>query len=80
MATAKIAITIDAELLDELDHLVADRKFKNRSQAIQTAVKATVERLAHRRLAQECAKLDPLFEQELADEGLQEDAAEWPKY
>lgn len=30
------------------------------------------------RLAQECAKLDPVFEQQLAEEGLSEDLADWP--
>jgi Arc/MetJ-type ribon-helix-helix transcriptional regulator len=66
--------------LGELDHLVAERKFKNRSQAIQSAVKATIERLSHHRLAEECAKLDPDFERKLADEGLEGDASEWPKF
>ena len=32
------------------------------------------------RLAQECAKLDPAFEQALADEGLAAEVDEWPEY
>lgn len=32
------------------------------------------------RLAAECAKLDPAFEQSLADEGLDVDAATWPEF
>ena len=39
-----------------------------------------LERLDLTRLARECAKLDPQFEQELAEEGLAEDLAEWPEY
>ncbi len=38
MPKTKLAITLDAELVGELDHLVADRHFPNRSQAIETAV------------------------------------------
>jgi hypothetical protein len=33
----------------------------------------------HVRLACESAKLDPQFEQQLADEGLEEDLAQWPR-
>jgi hypothetical protein len=32
------------------------------------------------RLAQECAKLDPVFEKAMADEGLSEELAAWPNY
>jgi hypothetical protein len=32
------------------------------------------------RLACECAKLDPQFEQQLADEGLAGDFRQWPAY
>ncbi len=38
-----------------------------------------IERLDRNRLAEECAKLDPAIERDLAEEGLGEDA-EWPKY
>jgi hypothetical protein len=39
-----------------------------------------LERLEHRRLAAECAKLDPVSEQALAEEGLGGDLAAWPAY
>jgi hypothetical protein len=39
-----------------------------------------LERLDRSRLARECAKLSPKEEQEMADEGLSEDFAEWPEY
>lgn len=31
-------------------------------------------------LAEECAKLEPVFEKAIAEEGLAEELAEWPKY
>lgn len=80
MHTSKIAITIDADLLTRLDRLVAEQKFPNRSRAIQEAISEKLERIHHSRLAHEAAKLDPNFEQEMADEGLVEDFSTWPEY
>jgi hypothetical protein len=37
-------------------------------------------RLEKSRLAQECAKLDPEFEQSLAEEGFSAEMEEWPEY
>jgi metal-responsive CopG/Arc/MetJ family transcriptional regulator len=59
MAASKIAITIDDNILRQLDNLVKSRRFPNRSKAIQDAVAEKLARLERSRLAQECAKLDP---------------------
>jgi len=80
MAAAKVAITIDEELLRRIDRLVEMRKFANRSRAIQEAVRDKLERLERGRLARECAKLDRAFEQRMADEGLAGDLEEWPEF
>jgi metal-responsive CopG/Arc/MetJ family transcriptional regulator len=80
MATTKVAISLDSELLQQLDRLVAERVFPNRSQAVQDAIRDKLARLARTRLARECAKLDMQDERELADEGLIPDVAEWPVY
>lgn len=80
MATAKVAITIDEDLLDRLDRLVAAREFPNRSRAIQIAVTEKLERLDRSRLARESAKLEPAIEQMLAGEGLDGELADWPAY
>lgn len=80
MSVAKIAISIDYDLLKKLDDFVAKKKFKTRSQAIQIAVNDTLKRLEHCRLSEECVKLDKNFEQKLADEGIYEDEEEWPKF
>ena len=47
---------------------------------IQEAVEEKLTRLERGRLAGECTKLDPAFEKALAEEGLSEDASEWPEY
>ena len=80
MPRAKVAISLDASTLARFDQLVARAVFSNRSQAIQEAVEEKLARLERSRLAQECAKLDPSFEKALAEEGMSEDAAEWPEY
>jgi len=80
MAKAKIAVTLDIPTLDRLDRLVRDGVFPNRSQAIESAVVDQLDRRERRRLAAECAKLDPVAEQAHADEGLGADAAAWPAY
>lgn len=80
MRKAKVAVTLDAPLLDRLDRLVDSGHFPNRSQAIELAVTEKLDRLERRRLAAECAKLDPVAEQALAEEGLGTDGASWPAY
>ena len=80
MATSKIAITIDQNLLYRLDFLVKSQRFTNRSRAIQEAVAEKLARIERSRLAQECAKLDPRFEKEMAEEGFVAEMDEWPEY
>ena len=80
MTTSKIAITIDQNLLHRLDSLVKSQRFTNRSRAIQEAVAEKLARIERSRLAQECAKLDPKFEQEIAEEGFAAEINEWPEY
>jgi metal-responsive CopG/Arc/MetJ family transcriptional regulator len=80
MARTKVAITLEVDLVKQIDRLVADRVYPNRSRAIQEAVRDKLNRLSHTRLATECAKLDPRAERDLADEGLARDLEEWPEY
>ena len=80
MSTAKVAITIERELLVRLDRLVKSRRFPNRSRAVQEAVTEKLARMERSRLAQECAKLDRTAEQAMADEGMADEAAQWPEY
>jgi Arc/MetJ-type ribon-helix-helix transcriptional regulator len=80
MASVKVAITLEEKTLRQVDSLVERRVFQNRSRAIQTALHEKIERLEGSRLAAECAKLDPKFEQSLAEEGMGVDAAVWPEF
>lgn len=80
MAKSKVAITLDSELLGELDELVARGRFPNRSQAIEAALAEKLARLARTRLARESAKLEPAEEEGLAEEGMGTELATWPEY
>ena len=80
MSTAKVAITLDEDLLKRLDRLVKNHLFENRSRAIQEAVSEKLARLERNRLSRECAKLDRKFEQSMAEEGLSVEVGEWPEY
>ena len=80
MPKAKIAITLGEKALLRLDSLVKDGLFANRSRAIEAAVEEKLSRLDRILLAQECLKLDPDFEKELAEEDFVEDASKWPGY
>jgi len=80
MAASKIAITIDDTLLKQLDLIVKSKMYPNRSKAIQDAVADKLKRIERTRLAQECAKLDPEYEQNIAEEGFSMEIDEWPEY
>jgi len=79
MGRAKIAITLDEHALAEIDRLVREGVYANRSKAIEAAVQDRLERSRHSRLARESAKLDKSEEQALANEGYAGES-EWPEY
>lgn len=80
MPAAKIAISLDKSVLNEIDGLVRKKVFPSRSRAIQEAVKEKIDRLSKSHLARECAKLDPDEEIRFAEEGMDREVDEWPEY
>jgi len=80
MGKTKIAITLDEQYIDQRDTFVSKHIFQNRSQAIQEAVKEKLARMKRTRLAKECAKLDPVFEKQMTNEGLTEALSQRPEY
>jgi Arc/MetJ-type ribon-helix-helix transcriptional regulator len=80
MPKTKVALTLDAGLLAEVDELVARQKFRNRSQAVEAALADKLHRLARTRLAREAARLNPAEEKRVADEGLAGALDAWPEY
>jgi metal-responsive CopG/Arc/MetJ family transcriptional regulator len=80
MPKTKVALTLDKDLLERLDELVAKQQFRNRSQAVESALADKLHRLARTRLARESAKLNPKEEKRLADDALVDALDSWPEY
>ena len=80
MPKTKVALTLDAALLEQVDELVARRRFRNRSQAVEAALSDKLQRLARTRLAREAAKLNAAEEKRFAEEGLVDPLDAWPEY
>lgn len=80
MPMAKVAVTIDADLLHDVDRWVEAGEYANRSRAVQAALKHLRDRQARREsLVAELAKLDPEEEKALAEEWLAGEPR-WPEY
>ena len=80
MPKQKVAVTIERDLIVKLDRMVSEGKYPSRSSAVEDAVIERMVKVEKSRLAEESAKLDPAYEQALADEGLFGDLSEWPEY
>jgi len=78
MAAAKVAITIDRQVLRQVDRWVIQGRYPNRSQAIQAAIRDKLERWKRTRLADEVARLSMKEERGLAEERFAGDT--WPDY
>ncbi len=76
MSAAKIAITVDQELLRWVDRWVAQRRVASRSQVFRQTLREKVEHWKHSRLAEEVKKLNVKEERGLAKESFSADA--WP--
>jgi Arc/MetJ-type ribon-helix-helix transcriptional regulator len=74
----KIAVTLDRELVADLDRWVRQGKYPNRSRALQSAVRLLAEREKRTCLSRELDLLNPSEEKKLADEGLADSS--WPEY
>ena len=80
VSTGKVAVTIDEQLLREVDRWVAEGEYPSRSRAVQTALEhLRQERTQRHSLLAELARLDPDEERELADEQLTAESA-WPPF
>ena len=80
MTKAKIAITVSPHVLSRLDAWVQSEHYASRSEAIEQAVEAQLQRLERTRLAAQCALLNVDEEQAMADMGLAADATTWPAF
>jgi Arc/MetJ-type ribon-helix-helix transcriptional regulator len=80
MPAEKIAITLNRDLVREIDRGVRAGVYRNRSRAIEEAVREKLDRHRRRRLSAEAKKLDRKEEQALAEEGMTGEETTWPEY
>jgi Arc/MetJ-type ribon-helix-helix transcriptional regulator len=80
MPADKIAITLDRELVKEIDRGVKSGLYRNRSRAIEEAVREKLDRHRRSRLSVEARKLDRKEEKALAEEGMTGERTTWPEY
>ena len=73
----KTAVTLDKRTVADLDRWVSERRYRNRSRALQSAVNLLSEREKRTRLVRELAKIDPQEEKQLAEQGLGDAWAEY---
>ncbi len=78
MPAAKVAITLDEQVLRMVDRWVAQGRYPNRSQAVQAALREKAERWKRTRLSDELAKLNAEEERGLAEERLAGET--WPEF
>ncbi len=80
MPAAKIAVTVDERVVDQIDRLVREGKYKSRSSVVQEALEEKLKERKRKRLIEEVSKLNPIEERALADESLHLDDEEWDEY
>jgi Arc/MetJ-type ribon-helix-helix transcriptional regulator len=80
MRKAKIAVSLDSDVVRRLDELVVQAAFASRSMAVEEALREKLERLDRTRLSREVAKLDPRKEKSLAEEGIEGEIESWPAW
>lgn len=77
MSRAKVAVTIEAGLLQEVDRWVHAGDFPSRSRALEAGLeRLRADRAHHDSILTELAKLDPTEERLMAEEWLAEEV-EW---
>jgi Arc/MetJ-type ribon-helix-helix transcriptional regulator len=74
----KVSVTLEKKTVAELDRWVREGRYPNRSSALQRAVDLLEEREKRSGLARELAKLNPVEERAMAEEGLGDDS--WPAF
>ncbi len=80
MGTARIAVSLNNELLKALDDFVVSESLPSRSHVIQKAIFQLLENKSGSRLARECAKLDKTEEMKIAEEGMGYELDSWTEY
>ena len=76
----KLTITVSPLVLNRLDAWVQNEHYASRSEAIEQAFEAQLQRLERTRLSEQCALLDVDEERAMADIDLAQDASALPAF
>lgn len=80
MPKAKIAITINEDIVDKIDQLVKKHDYQNRSQVIEDAIREKLLKINKYRLSKELNNIDIDEERKMAEEGIEGEINEWAQY
>jgi len=80
MRKAKVALSLDAEVVRRVDELVSHAAFASRSHTVEEALREKLARIDRTRLAAEAEKLDSDQEKSLAEEGIEGELGSWPTW
>ena len=80
MPAHKITMTLDRELVKEIDGGVKSGLYRNRSRAIEEAVREKLDRHRRQRLSLETQKPNREEERSRTEEGMTGEATTWPEY
>ena len=80
MPVAKIAVSLERDLLTMIDEIVSSKLFSNRSQFVASALREKLGRTKKEQLLQACLQLDKMEEEQFAEEGMGSEMTEWPEY
>jgi len=70
MAKAKIAITLEEDLVKEIDRWVSEGQYPSRSKAVQETLKEKITSWRRKRLIERVSKLNPKEDQAMAEEAI----------
>jgi Arc/MetJ-type ribon-helix-helix transcriptional regulator len=79
MSTTKVAVTLEADSVKEIDRWVREGRFPNRSRAVQAALAEMRARHKRRRLIDALAKINRNQERAFAEEVFSGEPP-WPEY
>lgn len=80
MAKAKIAISLEEDLVKEIDRWVSEGQYPSRSKAVQETLKEKITNWRRKRLIEEVSKLNSKEEQAMTEEAIFPGNKIWDEY
>ena len=78
MPNTRVTITLDEEMVSQLDKLVKHGVFASRSKAIQVALEEKLSQIQKVRLSRDYLKLDQVFDKDITERRRRSTDDDWP--